>query len=538
VSSRASAGILLVAGISGTCSMILELAAVRLVAPWYGTSTTVWTNVIGVVLLALAGGYLFGARLSRGALPARSLGFCLVGAAILTGGLPGLAGTVVRWFRPGELALDEAFQLLRWGSLATALLLFVPPTLLLGCVPPLASEILERRGERTAGDAGGRVLAASTAGSLLGTFATTYWVLPGLGISRTFAAAGLALALLGAIVLAGAWRPAGSVAALVVAAAWTALFGRSSAGPETSPGWKVVDAAESPYQSLRVVEGEDGGRKMRRLQVNEGLDSFQSVWQEREGWLPEGYYYNLFALPPWWSARSTRPPRDGRWRTCVLGLGAGTAWRVLSGALPPGVRLEAVGAEIDPGVVAMGEAWFDLPRADPSRRVLAGFDARVALAALPAGFDEIVLDAYANQMEIPEHLCSREFFAEARAKLAPGGWLCVNVGGFGLDDPVVQAVARTAASAFGERLLALRVPFSRNCVLFVRAGAEPPEPGGAGWTLGEAELEARIARLALPGVSRWFAPEPSAPLADDRNPIAALQRESVEHGKERWLRSR
>lgn len=532
MSSRTSAGILAVAGISGTCSMILELAAVRLVAPWYGTSTTVWTNVIGVVLLALAGGYLFGARLSRTAKPARSLGFCLVGAAILTGGLPGIAGTVVRWFRPGELALDEAFQLLRWGSLATALLLFVPPTLLLGCVPPLASEILERRGERSAGDAGGRVLAASTAGSLLGTFATTYWVLPGLGISRTFAAAGLALAVLGAIVLAGAWRRVGAGAALLVAALWTALLGRSSAGPDPAAGWRVLDAAESPYQSLRVVEGEDGGRRMRRLQVNEGLDSFQSVWQEREGWLPDGYYYNLFALPPWWSARNRS------WRACVLGLGAGTAWRVLAGALPPGVRLDATGAEIDPGVVAMGERWFDLPRADPSRRVLAGWDARVALAASPSGFDEIVLDAYANQMEIPEHLCSREFFAEVRAKLAPGGWLCVNVGGFGLDDPVVQAVARTAACAFGERLLALRVPFSRNCVLFVRAGAEPPEPGGPEWSIGDAAFDARVAPLALPGVSRWFPPEGAAPLLDDQNPIAALQRDSVEHGKERWLRSR
>ncbi len=532
--SRAPAAILSVAAIAGACSMILELAAVRLVAPWYGTSTTVWTNVIGVVLLALACGYLVGARLSRRADPARALGVCLAVAAVATAALPGVSGAVVRWFRPPEIALDEAFQLLRWGSLATALVLFVPPTLLLGCVPPLAAEILERARSTTAGDAGGRVLAASTAGSLAGTFATTYWVLPTLGIARTFAASGIVLAVLGACVLVAARRRT-VAASLALAAIAGAVLGRGGSTPGPGEGWTVLDRAESRYQSLRVVEGEDAGRTMRRLQVNEGFDSFQSVWQEQAGWLPDGYYYNLFALPPWWSAGKESGSEP--WRLCVLGLGAGTAWRVLEGALPPDRRLEAVGAEIDPGVVAMGAKWFDLPISRDDRRVLAGWDARVALDASRARFDEIVLDAYANQMEIPEHLCSKEFFEDVRRKLVPGGWLCVNVGGFGLRDPVVEAVACTAAAAFDARLLALRVPFSRNCVLFVRAGAEPPEPAGAGWSVGGAALSSRLHALAVPGASRWFSPGSGAVLTDDRNPIAALQRESIEHGKERWLLS-
>ena len=532
VSSRVPAAVLAVAAVSGACSMILELAAVRLVAPWYGTSTTVWTNVIGVVLLALASGYFLGARLSRGANPQRALGTCLVTAAIATAALPGISGSVVRWFRPEELALDEAFQLLRWGSLATALVLFVPPTLLLGCVSPLAAEILERTRSTTAGDAGGRVLAASTAGSLAGTFATTYWVLPELGIARTFATSGIVLGVLGACVLAASRRRGAAAASLALVGCAAALLGRSSSEPGPGAGWKVLDATESRYQSLRVVEGEDAGRTMRRLQVNEGLDSFQSVWQERPGWLPEGYYYNLFALPPWWAGKK------GTWRVCVLGLGAGTAWRVLEGgAIPGDLALEAVGAEIDPAVVSMGARWFDLPLGRNDRRVLAGWDGRVALAAARESFDEIVLDAYANQMEIPEHLCSKEFFEEVRRKLVPGGWLCINVGGFGLRDPVVEAVAGTAAAAFGERLLAVRVPFSRNCVLFVRAGAEPPEPGTSAWSIGDVEPARRLLVLGAPGNSRWFPPGAATVLTDDRNPIAALQRASIEHGKERWLLS-
>ncbi|MEZ6020379.1 MAG: hypothetical protein R3F17_09845 [Planctomycetota bacterium] len=40
---------------------------------------------------------------------------------------------------------------------------------------------------------------------------------------------------------------------------------------------------------------------------------------------------------------------------------------------------------------------------------------RGVLAALPRDFDQILVDAYANNVEIPPHLCTREFFAEVRS---------------------------------------------------------------------------------------------------------------------------
>jgi spermidine synthase len=521
MSARSSAWVLAVAGLAGMCSMILELSAVRLIAPWFGTSSVVWTHVIGVVLLALSAGYLLGARLSRSANPERSLALCLLGAAAATGWLPGSTAPVAGWFRPAEVALDEAAELLRWGSLASALVLFLPPTLLLGCIAPLATELVQRSAERTAGDAGGRVLAVSTLGSILGTFATTYVALPALGLSRTFLVASGLLAVLGALVLLRGRRAAGLGAIVLVAASVGALVFSRVRAPVVAAGWKLQDAAESAYQSVRVVEGTDAGRAMRRLQVNEGFDSFQSVWQKEPGFLPDGYYYNLFALPPIWAAR------EGVWRLAVLGLGAGTTWRVLEGTLPAGMQLEAVGAEIDPTVVAFGARWFDLPH-DAAHRVLGGWDARVALDAVPRDCDQIVLDAYANQMEIPAHLCTREFFRDVRSRLATGGWFTINVGGFGFEDPVVRAVAATAADAFGRRVLALRVPFSRNCVLCVRKDADPPAPESA-------ELGRTFSALALPGAARWFDPGATPVLTDDHNPIDALQRRSVEEGRKLWL---
>ena len=44
--------LLAVAAATGAAVMIVELMAVRLLAPWFGQTLPVWTNVIGVVLLA------------------------------------------------------------------------------------------------------------------------------------------------------------------------------------------------------------------------------------------------------------------------------------------------------------------------------------------------------------------------------------------------------------------------------------------------------------------------------------------------------
>jgi spermidine synthase len=522
----ASISILCVAALAGACTMTIELAAVRLIAPWFGTSSGVWTNVIGVVLLALSTGYLLGAHLSRRPRPGFVWGFTLLASASCAAWLPSAAGPVSRAFLPSGLSLDEAADLLKWGSLATALVLFLPAALLLGCTPPLAAELLDRENPRGAGAAGGRVLAVSTLGSLAGTFATTYIALPVIGLTRTFLIAGSVLAATGAWLV---WRErarAATAAMLFLACISSAWRLSRLRAPDVPDGFRLLESAESFYQSSRVIEGEVDGALLRRLQVNEGLDSFQSVWQAAEGPLPPGYYYNVFALPPLWSELTAD------WNVLVLGLGGGTAWRVLAGALPVGTTLHTTGVEIDPAIIRLGQTWMDLPRDEASRRVLAGWDARPALHRVGESFDEIVLDAYANQMEIPAHLSTVEFFREVRSHLRTGGWLCVNVGAFGLADPVAEALGGTVASAFDERVLLVRVPFSRNCALFARNAMPLAEPAPLQRGRADETLVMIAAAIALPSAHRWFEPSSNVVLTDDRNPIDDLQRTSIRRGAE------
>ncbi|MCK6446241.1 MAG: fused MFS/spermidine synthase [Planctomycetes bacterium] len=526
----------LTAALAGAATMIVELAAVRLVAPYFGASLVVWTNVIGVVLGALAVGYVLGSRLARRDRPTAALGWVLALAAITAALAPAGAEHVCRTFLPDGLALHEASGLIAWGSLAATAVLFGPVAVGLGAASPLIVEAWQRESGVSAGVVGGRALGLSTLGGLAGAFATPHVLVPGFGLHATYWTAALLLVLGSALGACSSERRSSRNSGLGARSLLLALALGSGfvAFAERAPrdGRVELARAESPYQRVRVVEDRSGSEPMRLLQVNEGLDSFQSVWVPRTGLIGEGYYYDAFALPAWWSA-----PTD-RWRLGVLGLGAGTAFRVLEGALPPGTRLEAFGVEIDPVVVDFGKRWFQLVE-DDRHRVLSGLDARCALRTNPGPFDELVLDAYANQVEIPAHLCSVEFFREVWATLAPRGWFVINVGGFGCDDPVVVAIAETVAATFDSGALAVRIPASRNVVLFARREAELVRPNAPAW--GEERPGWRIAALdgygllsktTHPTNSRYFEARSDAPLTDDVNPIDRLQRESLELGRE------
>ncbi|MCA8980374.1 MAG: fused MFS/spermidine synthase [Planctomycetes bacterium] len=513
--------LLLLVAIAGAGTMVVELAAVRLLAPWYGASSTVWTNVIGVVLLALALGYLLGARWSTTPSPLRRLGAVLIAAGAFTAWLPFLAPLVARSFLPEGTTLDRAAMQIQWGSLACSLALFLPPALALGAVGPLAVEVDQRRRESHAGNAGGRVLAASTLGSLVGTFSTTHLLVPSLGLRASFLLAAFVLGGLGLVVsrvAGGGFRPTGAVALL---ATLGSVFAQP-AGTALAAGTSKLAERQSPYQSVRVVERETDTGSWRELQVNEGFDSFQSVWQPTPGFLGSGYYYDFFVLPAWLDER-----RSGTWNTCVVGLGAGTAWRVLDTELPGSLQLTGVGFELDPVVVELGREYMDLPAEDSTRlRVFSGWDGRAGVRAAGVGFDQVILDAYANQVEIPAHLASLEFFREARAALRDGGWLSINVGAFGLEDPVLTGLARTVCAAFEQPVCLVRVPFSRNVALIAREGrpALPEDvPGGLPQNWSE--------WLAFGPATRAF-DDRQDPLTDDRNDIERLQRESLQRAEE------
>ena len=175
----------------GMASLGAEIAAVRLLSPYFGASTVVWANTIGIVLVALSVGYWLGGRVADERPHVRPLcAVALVGAALLA---------VVPFVGPPFLDayvdnLGETLTGPVLGSLVAVLILVAPPVLLLGMVTPWALRLGVASVER-AGEVAGRLYALSTGGSLVGTLISALILIPAIGTRATFLAFAATLAL-------------------------------------------------------------------------------------------------------------------------------------------------------------------------------------------------------------------------------------------------------------------------------------------------------------------------------------------------------
>ena len=183
---------------AGIGSLATEISASRLLAPYFGSSTIVWANLIGLVLASLSVGYWLGGRLADRH-PHTS---GMARAALLGAGLIALIPLVaIPLLGITEDSLGE-FP----GSLLVLALLVAPPVLVLGALSPWAIR-LRVSSVAAAGDVTGRLYALSTAGGLVGNFAAALLLIPLVGTRWTLL---LFAALLAVVSAPRAWssRPA------------------------------------------------------------------------------------------------------------------------------------------------------------------------------------------------------------------------------------------------------------------------------------------------------------------------------------------
>jgi len=181
--------------IAGAVSLSIEMAASRLITPYFGSSQLVWATIIGLILLYLTVGYYVGGMLSdRYPRPRILYGITAI-AALFTIIIPFIGAPILRWSLNTFNANEQGVI---YGTLITVILLFAIPTILLGIVSPYAIRLrIIQVGE--AGHVAGMLYAISTAGSILGTFLPVLTLLPWLGTTLTFIVSGAVLLLISAI---------------------------------------------------------------------------------------------------------------------------------------------------------------------------------------------------------------------------------------------------------------------------------------------------------------------------------------------------
>ena len=470
--------------LAGIGSMATEICASRLLAPYYGSSTVVWANIIGLILASLSVGYWLGGRLADRHPSPQLLAGIVLAAAAWVAAIPFVAQPFLDLSISGIETLSTGAVV---GSFAASLALFAPPVVLLGTVTPFAIR-LAATGVADAGRVAGRVFALSTAGSLIGTFVPALITIPLVGTQRTLIGAALVIALAAVPLLAGrrlAWG-------LVVAAVLAALLALPPAVVKAQPG--LLHEEESRYQFIQVVQRGDA----RYLYLNEGY-AIHSVW--RPDTVLTGGEWDMFL---------TAPPLLGRpaGRVATLGNAAGTTARAY-GVYYPEARID--GVELDPAVTAVGRRWFGL--GDNLRLTVHTADARPFLADSRVDYDLILVDAY-RQPYVPFYLATREFFRLCRRRLAPGGMVCLNVSTVPGDHRLADGIAGTLRTEFPQVLTWQALRFNQFVV-----GLTAP--------LSRAEVTARLAAApdALLPDTRLFARDvreaaaAETPWTDDRCPV-------------------
>ncbi len=479
---RSSIAIAVAVFLAGSALLGLEIAASRVLAPYFGNSLYVWGALIGIVLAGLSTGYWVGGAIADRYPTPRLLVAMLGAASLLVLAIPFADGWVldrlVDW-DPGP----------RLNPLLATIFLFGAQSVILGTVSPIAVRLKAHSLDQL-GRTAGRLFAISTAGSIAGTFATSFWLIPELGTDQVLASAAVALmlaaaavalverlALAGALALALAGASVGAVVARApdkggtVAGSqlrnWSPVYrqqrdeDRSGSLEDTQSGYTILHTKDSQYHRIAVVEDDDS----RYLRFD---SSFQSGMYVDDPFRTRFEYSDYLQLPFAY--------RPGTRRILYIGLGGGSApkrtWRDF-----PATQIEVV--ELDPEVVDVAYEYFDVPR-DPRLRVEVE-DGRRFLANNDGPWDALVIDAFYSD-SIPFHLATREFLELARSRLAPGGVVSTNIIGAvrGTDSRLFRSMLRTYRTVFptvaihpvlgeGERNL----DAIRNVILVAGDGAAP-----------------------------------------------------------------
>ncbi|HEY6584683.1 MAG TPA: fused MFS/spermidine synthase [Gaiellaceae bacterium] len=464
-------GVVFAAGIG---SLATEIAASRLLAPYFGNSTIVWANVIGLILASLSVGYWLGGKLADRRPTPRTLGAVVTAAACLVALIPFVARPLLDFSVEG---LDRVSAGAAIGSFFGVLVLFVPPVILLGMVAPFAIRLAITDVE-SAGAVSGRLYAVSTVGSLLGTFLSALVLIPAIGTQRTLIASAAVIGLGGAVLLGRRW--------FALAAALAALLLIPPGAVKAQSG--LIYERESRYQFIQVVQAPDGERK---LYLDEGLAT-HSVW--RKGQVLTGGVWDTYP------AVATLAPQVKR--VAMLGNAAGTAARAFA-HFYPGVKLD--GVELDPAVSDAGRRYFEMGKT-PGLSVH-DLDARAFLRRTDTKYDVIIVDAY-RPPYVPFYLATEEFFELVREHLNAGGLVALNVACTPDDHRLAEEIAGTLATVMPTTYWQ---PLRFNRIVIGQNGRGPGTP----------ENEPRLAPLRplLSQLSQTPVVASDDPWTDDRAPV-------------------
>jgi hypothetical protein len=393
--------------------LVLEILAVRLLAPHLGVTLEVTTGVIGVVLAGIALGTWLGGRLADQVDPRRLLGPILILGGVLALAVIPIVSLVA------SMGVSPSPQ----GILLAAGAAFFMPAAVLSAANPTVVKLQLHHLAET-GSVVGRYSAIGTSGAILGSFLTGFVLVAAVPTRPIVIALGVGLIVVGLVIAWTLGRARGStlLALAIVLASGSVLWA------VTSP---TVCQRESAYFCINVAaESLDESERVLRM------DTLRHAFVDLDDPTRLEFAYTRLLGDVVDGMAPEGQAIDG----LHVGGGGFTLPRYIE-AMRPG----SVGRvlELDPVVldVATEELGFE---ESESMSVVLG-DGRLSVHEEPTdGYDLVIGDAFAGPA-VPWHLTTTEFVRDVQRVLRPEGIYAANI----IDYPPLD-LARSQLATFAE----------------------------------------------------------------------------------------
>jgi SAM-dependent methyltransferase len=355
--------------LEGGLAMAYELASSRLLTPVYGSSSWIWTFVLGITMAGLAFGYKMGTQFSSESQIEDKMSLYVSIASAYC--------TFITCLFPYIEHLLYLFPFFISLLLSSILVLFIPMTFL-GAVSPLCIQYHQKNNHTKAGVSGGNVFFFSTLGGVTFLFLFNLIMLPIFGIF-------MSIGIYSFILLLISWylfkkRTFIILAILILFLCMLFYF----IIPNYINNEKIVFQSESHYGKLKLIKTEKGNYQ---VYVN-GILQSESTLSEKQ----LNYYETLLNLIP-----------DTPAKILIIGMGGGTLARLLHEK-----KHDITAVEINPDMVYVAKHFFLLPY----EIKVFNLDGRVFVKRNydSLKYDIIVLDAFNGEIQ-PYHLFTKEHFS-------------------------------------------------------------------------------------------------------------------------------
>lgn len=386
--------------LASACTMVLELIAGRILAPYIGVSLYTWTSIIGVVLTGIALGNYLGGRIGD-----KYGSPFLLTCIFFAGGLTSLAilpETIILNNSP----LPNDYHLMTKSTLYTLMLFFLP-TCVLGMVTPVVIRLNLASIQRT-GRTVGTIYAISTFGAILGTFATGFVLISWFGTRSILWGVAIVLLLTG-IFASASWKKIvkWGLTVFMIAAYLAAFTWRDN--------FAVTVLKETNYFSINIQDINLQGKTVKYLSLDRLIHSYIDL--NDPTFL--GYdYEKVFAQLTAYKFAS-KP----NFRALFIG-GGGYSFSRYVEVMYPSSEIEVI--ELDPAVTQVVHDYLALPR--DTRIKTINSDARIFfIETRPSGKYDLVMGDAFNDMSVPYHLTTFEFNEIIKRSMQPDGIYMINV---------------------------------------------------------------------------------------------------------------